>query len=288
MYQECASWEKYRERLFAKAKAFEQLKSTFQEEKAASDKEKTSEEWGLQGLRTSSKPNENKKLFAARAKITNLEADVALLKKSEATLKEKYEEANSPRECVEVDLNARILSKDKDLAEKDAEIIELKRRLLEAQEKNESLEIDLAAWKVKADTAEEARKVAEEARKISISALIVANSILNATELDQVVAGLTDAMHVVGHRAGYMECAQHVETALKQHFGTRHCSVNEKAEERLIKAEEVYDNLSLPIMDLVTDALKLDDYVARLKSIFVVPETVELSDEEEIAEGDGA
>ncbi|MFS7945105.1 hypothetical protein Hanom_Chr06g00520061 [Helianthus anomalus] len=257
-------------------------------------------------------------MFVAHARITNLEADVALLKKSEATLKEKYEEANSPRERVEVDLNARILRKDKDLAEKDAEIIELKRRLLEAQEKNESLEIDLVAGKVKADTVEEARKVAEEARKISISALnvsqtkyakaqsvvdsllsdsewmqnhgvaYVANSILNATELDQVVAGLTDATRVVGHRGGYMECVQHVETTLKQHFGTRHCSVNEKAEEMLIKAEEVYDNLSLPIMDLVTDALKHDDYVARLKSIFVVPETVELSNEEEIAEGDGA
>ncbi|MFS8031790.1 hypothetical protein Hanom_Chr17g01550091 [Helianthus anomalus] len=115
----------------------------------------------------------------------------------------------------------------------------------------------------------------------------VASSILNATELDQVVVGLTDVARAVGHRGGYIECT-HVETTLKQHVGTRHCSVNEKAEETLTKAEEVYDNLSLPIMDLVTDALKHDDYVARLKSIFVVPETVELSDEEESAEGDGA
>ncbi|KAJ0725895.1 hypothetical protein HanPI659440_Chr12g0464081 [Helianthus annuus] len=50
-------------------------------------------------------------MFAARAKITSLEAEVATLKKSEAALKEKYEEANSQRERDEVDLNARILSK---------------------------------------------------------------------------------------------------------------------------------------------------------------------------------
>ncbi|KAJ0493673.1 hypothetical protein HanIR_Chr12g0588791 [Helianthus annuus] len=104
------------------------MKSSFHEEKAAFDKEKKSEEWGLQGLRNKLQAsedllakarkewrvayiNENKKMFAARAKITSLEAEVSTLKKSEAALKEKYEEANSQRERVEVDLNARILSK---------------------------------------------------------------------------------------------------------------------------------------------------------------------------------
>ncbi|KAM0044911.1 hypothetical protein Hdeb2414_s0010g00358681 [Helianthus debilis subsp. tardiflorus] len=66
-------------------------------------------------------------------------------------------------ESVEVDLNALILSNDRDLAGKDAEIAELKRSLFEAQEKNESLEIDLAMEKVKADTDEEARKAARSA-----------------------------------------------------------------------------------------------------------------------------
>ncbi|KAF5771980.1 hypothetical protein HanRHA438_Chr13g0582541 [Helianthus annuus] len=203
-------------------------------------------------------------MFAAHAKITNLEAEVV-------SLKEKIEEAKSDREHAEVDLNAQILSKDRDLAGKDAEIAELKRRLFEAQEKNESLEIDLAAEKVKADTAEEARKAAEEARKISTSAL----------NLDQAVAALTDAVCAVGHRGGYLECTQHVEAAMKEHFGTRYYSVTDQADEMLAKAEEVYDHLSLPVMELVMEALKHDDYVARLKSILMVPETVELSEEEE-------
>ncbi|KAJ0533326.1 hypothetical protein HanRHA438_Chr09g0389301 [Helianthus annuus] len=107
----------------------------------------------------------------------------------------------------------------------------------------------------------------------------VANSILNAAELDQAVAALTDVARAVGHRSGYLECAQHVEEALGQHFGTRHCSVTDQADEVLSQAEEVYDHLSLPVMELVTDTLKRDDYVARLKSILVPPMTVELSDE---------
>ncbi|KAJ0670395.1 hypothetical protein HanOQP8_Chr13g0473691 [Helianthus annuus] len=74
--------------------------------------------------------NKNKKMFAARTKITNLEAQVTGLKKSEADFKEKYEEAKSHSERVEVELNAQILCKDRDLAGKDTKIAELKRRLL--------------------------------------------------------------------------------------------------------------------------------------------------------------
>ncbi|KAJ0561287.1 hypothetical protein HanHA300_Chr06g0221191 [Helianthus annuus] len=180
-------------------------------------------------------------MFVAHTKVTNLEAEVV-------SLNEKIEEAKSDRERVE------ILSKDRDLAGKDAEIAE----------KNESLEIDLATEKVKADTAEEARKATEEARQISTSTFNVAwTKQLLRSQMLRVPLG-----------SGYLECTQYVEEALKQHFGTRHCSMTDQADEMLAKAEEVYDNLSLPIMELVVDAVKHDDYVARLKSIFVVLETV--------------
>ncbi|KAM0044002.1 hypothetical protein Hdeb2414_s0010g00348031 [Helianthus debilis subsp. tardiflorus] len=294
-HQERASWEKYLECLSTEAKVFEQSQIKLQEEKVSFEKEKKSKEWGLQRLRNKLQASEE-----LRAKER---------KEWRASFKEKYEEAKSHRERVEVELNAQVLSKDRDLGKKDAEITELNRRLFKVQEKNESLGIDLGAEKVTADTAEEAHKAAEEARKISASLIVaqtnyaeaqsivdtmqnhgvayVANSILNATELDRAVAGLTNAARAVGHRAGYTECTQRVEAALKQHFRTRHCSVNDEVEEMLIKAEEVYDNLSLPIMDLVTGVLKHDDYVTRMKSIFEVPETVEFFDEEE-AGGDGA
>ncbi|KAL9992679.1 hypothetical protein Hdeb2414_s1140g00985151 [Helianthus debilis subsp. tardiflorus] len=194
-------------------------------------------------------------MYAARSKITNLEAEIA-------TLKGKVDEAQADKERVEV--NARMVNKDKDLAAKD---------------------IDLEAERVKVETAEEAKKMAMEARDISTSALnvaqnnyaeaqtivdtlvsesewmrnrgvaAIANSILNATELDQAVAALTDAARAVGHRGGYLECAQHVEEALGQQFDTHHCSMSDQADSMLSRAEHVYDHLSLPVMELVIDAL---------------------------------
>ncbi|KAJ0430095.1 hypothetical protein HanHA300_Chr17g0665031 [Helianthus annuus] len=167
-------------------------------------------------------------MYAARFKITDLEAEIA-------TLKGKVEEAQVDKGRVEVELNALVANKDKDLATKDVEIAELKRRLFEARDKNESLEIDLEAERVKVDTTEEAKKKAEEARDISTSTLnvsqnnyaeaqsivdtlvsesewmrgrgvaAIANSILNATEMDEAVAALIDASRAVGHRGGYLE-----------------------------------------------------------------------------------
>ncbi|MFS8003162.1 hypothetical protein Hanom_Chr13g01210661 [Helianthus anomalus] len=115
----------------------------------------------------------------------------------------------------------------------------------------------------------------------------IANSILNATELDGAVVALIDASRAVGYRGGYLECAQHVEGAFGQQFDTHHCSVTDQADSMLSRAKEVYDHLSLPVMDLVTDALKHDDRRAQLKSILDPPGTVELTDEEEEAGGDG-
>ncbi|KAJ0815949.1 hypothetical protein HanPI659440_Chr00c25g0736161 [Helianthus annuus] len=108
-------------------------------------------------------------MFAARTEITNLKARVDALTKSDADFKEKYEEAKLHRERVEVlevELSQKLIDKNKDLACKDVVIAELQRRLRESQEalevekqRGESLEIDLAAEKVKAETTEEARKV---------------------------------------------------------------------------------------------------------------------------------
>ncbi|KAM0061962.1 hypothetical protein Hdeb2414_s0004g00142401 [Helianthus debilis subsp. tardiflorus] len=124
--------------------------------------------------------------------------------------------------------------------------------------------------------------------------VLMANSILNAGELDKAVAALIDASRAVGHRGGYLECAQHVEEVFGQEFDTSYCSVSDQADAELARAEKAYDHLSLPVMDLVADALKHDDWCQLLKTILDPPETVELSDEEEPAgdnggnDGDGA
>ncbi|KAM0055372.1 hypothetical protein Hdeb2414_s0006g00205311 [Helianthus debilis subsp. tardiflorus] len=115
---------------------------------------------------------------------------------------------------------------------------------------------------------------------------LITNSILNAGELDGAVATLVDASRAVGHNGGYLECAQHVEEMFGQVFDTSHCSVTDQADAELARAKKAYDHLSLPIMDLVTDALKHDDWCQWLKSLLDPPETVELSDEEEAAGDD--
>ncbi|MFS7998844.1 hypothetical protein Hanom_Chr12g01158821 [Helianthus anomalus] len=174
MYLERATWEKHRERLAAEAKLFEQARIKLQEDRASFNKEKKSEEWGLQGLKKklqASKDllaeehknwcaaceNDNKKMHDVRTKIANLEVQVEGLKKSEEDFKAKYEEGKSHRERVEVDLSAQINNKDCDLAGKDAEIAELKRRMREShkgleaeKQKTDSLEIDLIAERSKA------------------------------------------------------------------------------------------------------------------------------------------
>ncbi|KAF5767049.1 hypothetical protein HanXRQr2_Chr15g0722641 [Helianthus annuus] len=117
--------------------------------------------------------------------------------------------------------------------------------------------------------------------------VLMVDSILNAGELDGAVAVLIDASRAVGHCGGYLECAQHVEEVFGQGFDTSHCSVTEEADAELVRAENAYDHLSLPVMDLVTKALEHDDWCQRLKTILNPPETVEFSDEEETAGNDG-
>ncbi|MFS7955332.1 hypothetical protein Hanom_Chr07g00641401 [Helianthus anomalus] len=305
--KERGDWEKYRDCLLR--------------QKAGFDEEKKSEEWGREGLRSKLRAAEellskeraeckevckkdNQHMFAARSKITDLEAQIAILKK-------KVEDVEADKE------HADVASQGKDLKAKDVEIAELKRRLHEQTDKNESLEIDLEAERVKAATAEEAKQRAVEARDISTSALnvaqnnyakapsivdtlvseaewmrgrgvaLMANSIPNATELDEAVAALIDASRAVGHRGGYLQCAQHVEEVFGQDFDVSHCSVTDQADAALSRAEEVYDHISLTVMDLVTEALKHDDWCVRLKTILDPPQIVELSDEEEITDGDG-
>ncbi|KAM0039782.1 hypothetical protein Hdeb2414_s0012g00386021 [Helianthus debilis subsp. tardiflorus] len=254
------------------------MKSTFAEEKAAFEAEKKSEEWGREGLKSKlhvaeellSKERadwkelckkDNQRMYAAHSKITDLEAQIA-------TLKRKVEEVETDKGRVEAELNAQVARKDKDLAANDVEIAELKRRLHKAYDKNESLEIDLEAERLKAATAEEAKQRADEARDISTSALnvaqnnyaevqlivdtlvsesewmrnrgvaTIANSILNATEMDEAVTALIDASRAVGHHGGYLECAQHVEEAFGQQFDTHHCSVTDQVDAALARAEE--------------------------------------------------
>ncbi|XP_021975004.1 uncharacterized protein LOC110870112 [Helianthus annuus] len=326
MVRERAYWESYRERMLKRISEFEKSKASFDEEKAKFDADKKAEEWGREGLKNKLQAAEqqlakekaefkricekdNERAFAARNKIVDLEAKVV-----ELTAKvEDAQAAQAAKEQTEVelaDVKLQFSNKDKDLRAKDVEIAELKRLLNDQVDKCESLEIDLAAEKVKAATAEEARDVSTAALNVAQTnyseaqgfvdtlvseaewmcnrgVVLVANSVLNAGELDRIVAALTDVARAVGHRGGYLECAQHVEEVFGQEFDVSHCSVTDQASAELTRAENAYDNLSLPVMDLVAKTLEHDDWCQRLKAILDPPVTVELSDEEEPAGDDG-
>ncbi|MFS7980919.1 hypothetical protein Hanom_Chr10g00944821 [Helianthus anomalus] len=226
------------------------MKNSFAEEKLRAAKEilsKERDEWKEVCKK------DNQRMYVARSKITDLEAQIA-------TLTKKVEDVEADKE--------RVASKDKDLHTKDVEITELKRRLHEQTDKNESLEIDLEAERVKVATAEEAKQRADEARDISATTFnvaqnnysevqsiidtlvfesewmrnrgvaLIANSILNASEMDAAVVVLIDASRAVGHRGGYLECAHHVEEAFGQEFNISHCSVTDQADAALAAPKE--------------------------------------------------
>ncbi|MFS7966846.1 hypothetical protein Hanom_Chr09g00778641 [Helianthus anomalus] len=237
--------------------------------------------------------NDNDKMYRTRTENTNLKAQDQVstktivdlssqneeLAKSKAYIEERHEAAKVHREHVEQnqvctasicvlqeneiqrlnthltaqeELRQQLVSKDKDMAGKDAKIAKLQRRLCESQKKVDSLEIDFEAENQRAGGP-------------------VANVVLNSAELDQTVAALAVAVRHMGHHEGYTECTSHDEARLKVKWENSHCSTSVEVGTVFAKAQESYNHVALPIMDLVSEALQHNDYVAPLKAIFEVP-----------------
>ncbi|MFS7929790.1 hypothetical protein Hanom_Chr04g00336581 [Helianthus anomalus] len=112
MVRERSDWEKYRDRLLRQAKDFEKMKDSFVKEKAAFDAEKKSEEWGREGLKSKLQATEellskeraewkkvcerdNQRMYAARSKVTDLEAQ-------NVTLTKKVEDVEADKGRIEV------------------------------------------------------------------------------------------------------------------------------------------------------------------------------------------
>ncbi|KAJ0726476.1 hypothetical protein HanPI659440_Chr12g0470781 [Helianthus annuus] len=108
----------------------------------------------------------------------------------------------------------------------------------------------------------------------------ITNSIL---KIDKVAAVLTMAAWAAGYRAGYVECATHVEEVLQRHFGTVIVLFLTRERKGCSEPKRIMITFLCP-----TEALKHDDFVPRLRSIFVPEETVQLTDDEDDADDDGA
>ncbi|KAJ0644879.1 hypothetical protein HanOQP8_Chr16g0617341 [Helianthus annuus] len=112
MVREREEWERHRERLLRHVKDFEKSKAAFDEEKAKFESDRKSEEWGREGLQGKLRVAEellakeradwkkicekdNQRMYSARAKITELEGQVA-------ELKGKVEDEQAAKEHAEV------------------------------------------------------------------------------------------------------------------------------------------------------------------------------------------
>ncbi|KAF5812732.1 hypothetical protein HanRHA438_Chr03g0101211 [Helianthus annuus] len=235
--------------------------------------------------------------------VNNLKAEIEKLKKDKVDAEASRDEARSHRERSE----QREVQTCVTLALRNTEIEELT-SLLNDQEQTkaelESAKKDLQLERV--EKAEATRRLAEteeklessETARVTAKSLIeplnndmlwmqhhgiknVANSILNSIDLGQTVANLMVTARSDGYTQGYEECSQHVTNALRVDWDTSRSAtlrVDTGAGHAAAKAE--YNNLRLPVMDLVTTALQSGDFVNQLKEIF--PDEANASDEEDL------
>ncbi|XP_021985627.1 titin homolog [Helianthus annuus] len=214
------------------------------------------------------------------------EAEIEKLKKEKADAEAARDEARSHRERSE----QREVQTCANLALRNKEIEELTSLLDDQEQVKEELESakkDLQLAKV--EKAEATRRLSEteeklessETARVTAESLVealknnmlwmprhgiinVANSILNWIDLDQTVANL-----------------KHITNALRVNWDTSRsatCGVDTGAAHAAAKEE--YNNLRLPVMDLVTTALQSEKFVDQLKEIF--PDEAGASDEEDL------
>ncbi|KAJ0689048.1 hypothetical protein HanRHA438_Chr11g0498821 [Helianthus annuus] len=213
-----------------------------------------------------------------RNNINNLKAEIEKLKKERVEAKAARDEACSHRERSE----QREVQTCTTLALRNKEIEELTSLLSDREQTKvelESAKKDLQLERV--EKAEAARRLAKiegklessETARVTAESLVeplkndmlwmrhhgiinVANSILNSIDLDLTVANLMVTARNDGHTQGYAECTQYVNDALRVDWDNSRSvmrGVDTGAVHAAAKAE--YNNLLLPVMDMVTTAL---------------------------------
>ncbi|KAJ0744837.1 hypothetical protein HanPI659440_Chr10g0392161 [Helianthus annuus] len=217
-------------------------------------------------------------------KLKNQDAEVERLKKDKADLEALLAEACAHRERSEqreVQALSTLAIRNKELEELTALVSDqeqLKKDLELARSEHAESSRRLTAIEEKLENSETARVSAEselEPLRNDMTWLkdrgitCVAESVLNSKELDKTVADLVVAARRDGYARGYAECSQHVTSALKVTWDDSKSAtfgVDTAAALASMKAE--FNNLQLPVMELINVALQSDDLVAQLKEIF--------------------
>ncbi|KAJ0767377.1 hypothetical protein HanLR1_Chr03g0088581 [Helianthus annuus] len=296
------------------------LRAKLEADQAKFESEQKTEEWSATGWKKKAeaeaaqlaearkrwkeiyeKDNNEKRVL--HADVNNLKAEVEKLKKEKADAEASRDKARSHRErseqrevqtCATLALRnkeieeltsllinqeqtkAELESAKKDLKLERVEKVEVARRLTETEEKLESSE----TTRVTAESLVE--PLQNDMLWMKHHGIInVVNSILNSIDLDQTVANLMVTARNDGYTQGYAECTQHVTNALRVDWDTSSSAargVDISDAHAAAKAE--YNNLRLPVIDLVTTVLQSEDFIVQLKDIF--PNEADGLDEEDL------
>ncbi|XP_022030257.1 myosin-11-like [Helianthus annuus] len=223
-------------------------------------------------------------LKAEVEKLKNQDAEVERLKKEKADIEAALAEARSHRERSEqreVQALTTLAIRDKELEELTALVSgqeQLKKDLELARSEYTESSRRLTEVEEKLENSETARVTAEselEPLKNDMAWLkdrgiaCVAESVLNFKELDKTVAKLVVATRRDGYAQGYAECSHHVNDALKVSWdGSKAATFGVNTAAALASMKTEFNNLQLPVMELINVALQSDDHVAQLKEIF--------------------
>ncbi|MFS7980332.1 hypothetical protein Hanom_Chr10g00938211 [Helianthus anomalus] len=255
MHREWAAFEASKKEVSEEKARVALLRAKLEANQAEFANEQKTEEWSVAGWKRKAKvevalpleerkrwkeiceKNNNEKMGPHNV-INNLKAEIEKLKKQDAEI-EKLKKKKAGAEAARDEARSHRERSERRELER-VEKAETSRRLSETEEKLENSE----TARVTAESLVEPLK--DDMLLIKHHGIIsVANPVLNSNELDQ------------------SECTHHVTNALRVDWDTSRSAthgVDTEAAHAAAKTE--YNNLRLPVMDLVTDALQADDFVA--------------------------
>ncbi|KAM0062005.1 hypothetical protein Hdeb2414_s0004g00142971 [Helianthus debilis subsp. tardiflorus] len=104
----------------------------------------------------------------------------------------------------------------------------------------------------------------------------IIGTVLDAPENTAAVKELRERAREAGFKAGYARCISHMNPLCQSKFTDERSGFHGvDVEARLAAAVEVYNNLSISAIDDIDECLEAEDYVDRLRLLYVDPEEEE-------------
>ncbi|MFS8024433.1 hypothetical protein Hanom_Chr16g01463191 [Helianthus anomalus] len=304
MHKEWVAFEASKKEVTEEKAKVALLRAKLEADQAKFESEQKTEEWSAAGWKRKAESEaalyseerkrwreicekDNSEKMVLRNSINNLKAEIEKLKKEKTEAVAARDEARSHTERIEqkeVQTCAILALRNKEIEELASSLSDQEQIKTELESTKKDLQLErvekvdtsrrLAETKEKLENSETARVTAESLVEPLKNDMLwmryhgVANLILNSIDFDQTVSNLMVNARSDRYNQGYAECTQHVNDALKVEWDNNRSSthgVETGATHGAAKIE--YNNLRLPVMDLVSAALQSDDFVAQLKDI---------------------